>query len=67
MNPMIAVWLLFAALLLTLIFVIVFVIDVGFKLNLNDNIYVLLMGIIFILMMAALLSIIFFHGVEVVK
>lgn len=67
MNPMIAVWLLFAALLLTLIFVIVFVADVGFKLNLNDNIYILLMGLIFILMLIALMSIIFFHGVEVVK
>ena len=67
MNPMIAVWLLFAALLLTLIFVIVFVVDVGFKLNLNDSIYVIIMGLIFIIMLTALLSIIFFNGVGVVK
>lgn len=67
MNPMIAVWLLFAALLLTLVFVIVFVVDIGFKLNLNDNIYVLFMGLIFIIMLVALMSIIFFHEVEVVK
>lgn len=64
---MIAVWLLFTALLLTLIFVIVFIVDVGFKLNLNDSIYVLFMGLIFIIMLTALMSIIFFNGVEVVK
>lgn len=67
MNPMVAVWLMFAALLLMLIFVIVFIVDVSFKLNLNDNIYVILMGLMFILMLAALMSIIFFNGVEVVK
>lgn len=66
MNPMVAVWLMFAALLLTLIFVIVFIIDTSFELNL-DKIYTLLMGLIFILMLTALMSIIFFHGVEVVE
>lgn len=66
MNPMISVWIMFAALLLTLIFVIVFIVDLSFELNL-DKIYILLMGLIFILMLIALISIIFFRGVEVVK
>ena len=71
MNPMITVWLLFAGLLLTLILVIVFTAEFCFNVEVNDRIYVRIIAAVFILMLCALGSLIFFTAnnvqVEVVK
>ena len=71
MNPMITVWLLFAGLLLTAVLVGIFVAEFCFRIEVDDRIYVGIMAVIFILMLCALGSLIFFTAnnvhVEVTK
>ena len=71
MNPMIAVWLLFAGLLLTAVLVGATVAEFCFNVKIDDRIYVGIMAAVFILMLCTLGSLIFFTAnnmhAEVVK